>query len=621
MKLGTVQEEVDTSSFSFRAVEEVRKFDFVSVKSDGNWILAQVEEVTKHPDGKTVADANIIGYREKGLTKAPRRVIEPDSIVYRADQDLISDTLGLHEDGLRIGNLETDDDIDIFIEEENLYTHYAVLARTGAGKSYLNSVLIEEMLESDFPVVILDPHGEYSSLSQPNPESDDPRSYTVREYSPNTNVNSHAEPLRFSSENLTKQELTTVIPDSLTNSQMGVLYNAMKRLQEDEEDYDLSDIEEAVNAEESSAKWNLLNYLDQVEDTGLFGKDSVRPRDLVNPGEATIINLKAVESDATEIAAYKTAKELFELRKKDLIPPFVMVLEEAHNFVPEQSYGKALSNDIIRKIASEGRKFGMGLGVISQRPARIDKNVLSQCNSQFILRLTNPNDLKAVSKSFEGVNKQVESMIKSLPSGVCFVLGNEHPVMTQVRTRHSKHGGDTETNEDYVEKQEIRVFEPAESLESFNSGREESFQQIYYPLLKIEREEKNILMDLVNGEKRSELSMPDKNPEKKVVDLLKEGKDKSGIVEELDLNLGKLSSMTDRLKNSGVIKDNSWGLTDSLLLYDIERETVPANQLIEQNHESEGLVDEEDQSSQVVYVPYFSNNEEVYNPVTREFVS
>jgi len=47
-----------------------------------------------------MANANIIGYRDKGLTKAPRRVIEPDSIVYKADQELISDTLGLDMKGL-----------------------------------------------------------------------------------------------------------------------------------------------------------------------------------------------------------------------------------------------------------------------------------------------------------------------------------------------------------------------------------------------------------------------------------------------------------------------------------------------------------------------------------------
>jgi len=133
-----------------------------------------------------MANANIIGYRDKGLTKAPRRVIEPDSIVYKADQELISDTLGLDMKGLRIGNLETNPDIDIFVNNEDFYKHFGVLAQTGAGKSYLTGVLCEEMLEQEMPLLIIDPHGEYHSLGLPNPDnSEEQASYDVTEYSPN----------------------------------------------------------------------------------------------------------------------------------------------------------------------------------------------------------------------------------------------------------------------------------------------------------------------------------------------------------------------------------------------------------------------------------------------------
>jgi DNA helicase HerA-like ATPase len=73
----------------------------------------------------------------------------------------------------------------------------------------------------------------------------------------------------------------------------------------------------------------------------------------------------------------------------DKIPPFMLVVEEAHNFCPERGFEKAISSNIMRTIASEGRKFGLGMMVISQRPARVDKNVISQCNTQIILRVTN----------------------------------------------------------------------------------------------------------------------------------------------------------------------------------------------------------------------------------------
>lgn len=620
MKLGTIEGKVDTSRFSFRAVEEVGKFDFVSVKSSGNWILAQVEEVTKQPDGETIADASIIGYRDKGLTKAPRQVIEPDSIVYEADQDLISETLGLKDEGLKIGNLETNPDIDIHVNSEDFYKHFAVLAQTGAGKSYLSGVLIEELLENDFPVLILDPHGEYSSLSEPNPEIDGGRGFDVKEYSPNIDVNSEAMPLRFSSINMSKKEMLEVIPDSLTNSQMGVLYNALKSLKERDEDYNLNDVMDAISHEDSTAKWNLLNSLEQIEEFGIFSEDAVNLRNLLEKGKATVINLKAVEPEATEITAYLLSKRLFRLRKKNKIPPFLMLMEEAHNFAPEQSFGKAVSSDILRKIASEGRKFGLGIGVVSQRPARIDKNVLSQCNTQFILRVSNPNDLKAISKSFEGVTSEVESMIKSLPPGVCFVLGNEYPVMTQVRRRLSEHGGETQTAEDYEKQVEIEFYRPKDSIEEVIQEHDEKFDVSYYPLYLVEDEEKQVLIDGHENSLKAERQKPE-GLEEKILGALAEGKEKSEIVEELDLKLTKFSSVIGKLEEKQLIKPEQMLPVETIFDVKKVKEEVSESSIIDYEFEKDQIDHETSQCSvKKVYYPYFSGEDRVYDPILSEFI-
>lgn len=610
MQVGTIQGEVNTSSFKFRATEEVKKFDFVSVKSNDQWILAQVEEVTKNPDGSTVANANIIGYRDKGLTKAPRRVIEPDSIVYMADQELISDTLGLEENGLCIGNLETNPDIDIFVNKENFYKHFAVLAQTGAGKSYLTGVLIEEMLEQDLPVLIIDPHGEYHSLARENPDSDETRSYEINEYSPNTDINSAALPLTFSSVNMDKKEILNVLPDSLTNSQMGVMYNALKRLQDKGEDYNLTDLMDAVSQEDSTAKWNLLNSLEQLDDSGLFSENPIDLEDLLTPGEATIINLRAVEPEAAEMTMYMLAKKLFDLRKTDRVPPFIMVMEEAHNFVPEKGFEQALSNKIMRKIASEGRKFGLGIGVISQRPARIDKNVLSQCNTQFVLRVTNPNDLKAISKSFEGITSEVESMIKSLPPGVAFVLGNEYPVMTEVRTRYSEHGGETQTSENYVKKEKVEIFKPEKDLKDLESETGQKYEAAYYPLYLVENGDEELLIDAVSGEvKQKSAKLASK--EKEVVELIQKGKEKQHMMEELDISLSKLSNLLDNLRGKKRVHEDKLEVKKSF--FDIE--------LVEERVDSDKIIDREVDKSQfdgfkkVVYYPYYSRDDTVYDPI------
>ena len=614
MQVGTIEGEVNTSNFKFRATEEVKKFDFISVKSNGKWILAQVEEVTKNSEGETHAKASIIGYRDKGLTKAPRRVIEPDSIVYQADQELISETLGLDDDGLNIGNLETNPEINIHVDPEDFYKHFAVLAQTGAGKSYLSGVLIEEMLEKDFPILILDPHGEYSSLKYPNPENEEEqRSYDVKEFSPNTEINKDALPLRFSSVNLSKKELMTLIPDSLTNSQMGVLYNALKRLREKDEDYGLVDIEDAVSQEDSTAKWNLLNYLEQLEDSGIFAKNPIDLEDLVEPGRATIINLRAVEPETTEMTAYMLAKKLFDLRKENRIPPFMMVMEEAHNFVPEKGFGQTLSNDIMRKIASEGRKFGLGMGVISQRPARIDKNVLSQCNTQFILRVTNPNDLKAISKSFEGINSEVESMIKSLPPGVCFALGNEYPVMTSVRTRRSKHGGETQTNDTYTEKEKIEYFKPRRELADVESEYGEKFSRSYYPFYLVEDTNEKKLIDGVKNRVKAERSNVSGLTEK-VFKQLRKGERKQEIVDELDVGISKVAGKIEELQRKGLLEGTE--VVESVFNLGLEEESVEKDELIEAEVSLEEVREKfENADISLVYYPYYSSGETVYDPI------
>ena len=619
MQVGTIEGEVNTSTFKFRATEEVKKFDFISVKSNDQWILAQVEEVTKNSDGETHAEASIIGYRDKGLTKAPRRVIEPDSIVYQADQELISETLGLDDEGLTIGNLETNPEIDIHVDPEDFYKHFAVLAQTGAGKSYLTGVLIEELLEEDFPVLIMDPHGEYSSLQFPNPENDEEQGdYEVKEFSPNTDINQDAMPLRFSSLNLDKKELMTLIPDSLTNSQMGVLYNALKRLKEKDEDYSLVDIEDAVSQEDSTAKWNLLNYLEQLEESGLFSQNPIDLEDLVEPGRATIINLKAVEPDTTEMAAYMLAKKLFDMRKENRIPPFLMIMEEAHNFVPEKGFGQTLSNDIMRKIASEGRKFGLGIGVISQRPARIDKNVLSQCNTQFILRVTNPNDLKAISKSFEGINVEVESMIKSLPPGVCFALGKEYPVMTEVRTRKSKHGGETQTGESYREKEKIEYFSSRRDLADVESEYGEKFDRSYYPFYLVEGLNEKKLVDGVKNQVKVERKTVSGLTEK-VFKRLKEGKDKQDIVDDLDVGISKVASKIEELQKKGLLEGTE--VVESLFNLGMNEDNVNKDELIEKEVSREEVKSKFSESDiSVVYYPYYSSGEVVYDPILEKEV-
>jgi len=238
---------------------------------------------------------------------------------------------------------------------------------------------------------------------------------------------------------ITDTELVHLLPAKLSGTQIGILYSALKNVSE----LNFNELLLELEKEESSAKWNIINVIEYLNNLAIFSDAPTPYNELLKAGQCSIINMKGMPPDIQEIIVYKLCKDLFELRKKGEVPPFFLVLEEAHNFCPERSFGEAKSSKVLRTIASEGRKFGLGLCVISQRPARVDKSVLSQCTTQIILKVTNPNDLKAISNSVEGITKESESEIQNLPIGTALVSGVvDIPLFVNVRPRKSMHGGD-----------------------------------------------------------------------------------------------------------------------------------------------------------------------------------
>jgi DNA helicase HerA-like ATPase len=98
---------------------------------------------------------------------------------------------------------------------------------------------------------------------------------------------------------------------------------------------------------------------------------------------------------------------------------------------------------IIKRIASEGRKFGLFMVLITQRPYKVHGDTLSQCNSQIIMRLTNPQDQQAIRLSSEGISEGLLSDLPGLNIGEAVILGPlvRVPVMVKVGHRESKEGG------------------------------------------------------------------------------------------------------------------------------------------------------------------------------------
>ena len=451
----------DTSPLEFNFVvlnpKLIKKGDYIKVWNEfDGWILAYVADIKATTSAKfkeirestkeqvLIGKAIAIGKREDKVLKVPRSPFLPGERIYLASEDLIRETLGINKRGLYIGLLgETD--IKVKLDTNStVQKHVCILAKTGSGKSYAASVLIEELLEKKVPVLIVDPHGEYKTLGEPgnlngNEFGIEAKGYKVKVYTPQISPFSDEadERLILNSYNLSFEELLR-LTEIKNPTLQGLLYQVIRNLTED---YSIEDVIGEVENLKHPSKWTLIGALARISDSGLFGKKPTNIKKLLSRGQASIIDLRGVDPIYQDLIVSHICTEIFELRKRGMINPGMIVIEEAHNFIPERGFGKALSTKIIRTIASEGRKFGLGLMIISQRPARVDKNVISQCNTQIVLKLTNPNDLDAIKKGVEGITHDMIEEIKCLPTGRAMVISPEleRPIIVRIRRRKSRH--------------------------------------------------------------------------------------------------------------------------------------------------------------------------------------
>ena len=103
--------------------------------------------------------------------------------------------------------------------------------------------------------------------------------------------------------------------------------------------------------------------------------------------------------------------------------PFLLILEEAHRYVQKDNDNDIIGYNIFERIAKEGRKFGLILGLISQRPTELSETVLSQCTNFLIFKLNHPTDLEYIKKMVPNISADVIEKQKSLQAGTCVVFG------------------------------------------------------------------------------------------------------------------------------------------------------------------------------------------------------
>ncbi|HXM49574.1 MAG TPA: ATP-binding protein [Pyrinomonadaceae bacterium] len=171
-----------------------------------------------------------------------------------------------------------------------------------------------------------------------------------------------------------------------------------------------------------------------------------------------VVDLLSVETEPERVALttrtlaalWKAAREgysgaLRDIEDEDQRVPTILVIDEAHNIVPtsrSSSAAERLAADIVR-IAAEGRKFGLFLLVVTQRPRKLDLSVLSECDGLFLMKMTNSSDLKYAAETFGFLPAEAVEGAKKLKVGEVFLLGRLGGTSTvwHVAPRRTMEGG------------------------------------------------------------------------------------------------------------------------------------------------------------------------------------
>ena len=145
-------------------------------------------------------------------------------------------------------------------------------------------------------------------------------------------------------------------------------------------------------------------------------------------GKAQIINfnLEDVDDSVAKVITKIYTRMLFDFTKRLKVRasiPFHIFLEEAHRYVQNDTDVYLIGYNIFERVAKEGRKYGLVLNLISQRPVEISETVISQCSDFLIFKMNHPRDLDYIKKMLPNISSEIVEMQKSLQPGTCVAFG------------------------------------------------------------------------------------------------------------------------------------------------------------------------------------------------------
>ncbi len=473
----------DDEGFTFISCERLPKGMFVSYTDSGKKILCRVkhgEPLNQYPqefllDSEQDADeisgfygldpqdfkyysysAAVVGYFDTAMGEFvnPRTNPPSGAKIGRAGEDVLKDISKVKAgaSGSAVMGSVLGEKTGVVLSVRDIVSqHVSVIASTGAGKSYTVGVLVEELLKpyNMAPVLIFDPHGEYSTLSevQNMPE------FITPSYRPKVKI-VKPENIKIRISDLLVSDFISIMDDGTMSDKMKMLFrtafhnlknNSKKKFTRNELKIEIEALRDSTN--ESTIEGILWRF------GKLYGSifddfQTIPLADYFRVGQLTIMDVSGIEETFQQLIASVMLRRLFDAREgtennryneshvdKFLPYPVFVVIEEAHRFAPHS--GEAKSKGILKTILSEGRKFGIGVCLVSQRPSKLDADSLSQCMTQITMRIINPTDQQQIAQSIESASRDMISELPSLAKGQAIISGVaiNTPALVKIRKR------------------------------------------------------------------------------------------------------------------------------------------------------------------------------------------
>ncbi|WP_291132854.1 DUF87 domain-containing protein [Erythrobacter sp.] len=434
----------------------------VKIRVGDAWLLASVRDQRKdrRTEGGIIAHIDFLGEgseekltgRIHGFKRGVTRYPIPGAMVYPATtRDLEQIYASDGRANITIGKVFPTKEIraGLYIDAM-LGKHFALLGSTGTGKSTSAALILHRICEAapDGHIVMIDPHGEYASSFRTMGQILDVSNLQMPYWL--MNFEEHCEVLLTSDGNQRQVDMDILAKCLLAARSKNRLAETMGKITVDSPiPYLLSDLSNILKDEmgkldkaTSSAPYMRINgKLEELKAdpryqfmfSGMLVGDTMAnfiSKVFRMPGEGkpiSIIDVSGVPSDITSTVVAVLSRLVFDFAiwgREERTRPILLVCEEAHRYVPSEKHADGSSvAKILGRIAKEGRKYGISLGLITQRPSDLAEGVLSQCGTIISMRLNNDRDQAFVKAAMpEGARGFLDS-IPALRNRECIICG------------------------------------------------------------------------------------------------------------------------------------------------------------------------------------------------------